>query len=52
MTIILFLTDYGGVNRNGLHRVMCLAASPIESDTIRECGLIEVDVDLLEELCH
>ena len=41
-----------GLNRNSLHRVMCLHAWPIGSGTIRKCGLIGVGMALLEEVCH
>lgn len=52
MTIILLLSDCGGLNRYGTQRLMCFNASPIRSDTIRECGLVEIDVGLLDEMCH
>ena len=39
------LTPCGGLNRFGPHW-------PIGSGIIRRCGLIGVDVALLEEVCH
>ena len=47
-----FFAEYGGLNGCSPHRFMCLNAQPRESDTIRRCGLIEVCVALLEEVCH
>lgn len=41
-----------GLNRLGLCRLLCLSTWPIESDTIRRCGLVGVDAVLLEEACH
>ena len=44
--------EWNGLNRFGPHKLMCLKAWPTESDTIRRCGLVEVDVALWEEVCH
>jgi hypothetical protein len=41
----------GDLNRYGHHRLMCVNAWPLGSDTIRRCGL-GVGVALLEEVCH
>ena len=56
--IILWLQAYGGqgvecggLNRYGSLRLMCLNAWPIRSGTIRRCGLIEVGVPYLEQMC-
>jgi hypothetical protein len=37
---------YGGLNRNGPHRLMCLNTWPMGSDTIRRCGLVGESVSL------
>jgi hypothetical protein len=42
----------GAMNRNQLHRLLCLNAWLRGSDTTRRCGLVEVGVALLEEVCH
>ena len=42
----------GGLNRNGLHKLMCLNVWPIGSGTIRRCSLVGVGMTLLEEVCH
>jgi hypothetical protein len=39
-------THWGGLNRNGPHRLMCLNAWPIGSGIIRMCGLVGVGVAL------
>jgi hypothetical protein len=44
--------EYGGLNRCGPHRLMCLNAWPIWSVTLRRCGLVGVDMTLLEEVHH
>ena len=36
----------GGLNRYDPHRLMCLNAWPVESDTIRRCGLVGGSVSL------
>ena len=41
-----------GLNRFGPHRLMCLNAWPIKSDTNRGCGLIGEGVALEEKVCH
>ena len=41
----IHIGDCGGLNENGLRR-------PIGSGTIRRCGLVEVDMSLLEKACH
>jgi hypothetical protein len=46
------LIGYGGLNRFGLHRLMCLNPWPIGSGTIRKYGLVGVEMDFLEEVCH
>ena len=33
------MSIYGGLNRNGPHRDMCLNAWPVMSGTIRRCGI-------------
>lgn len=42
----------GGLNRSGLHRLMCMNAWPTESGTIKRYGLMGVPVALLVEVCH
>jgi len=37
---------YGGLNRSGPQRLMCLNAWPIGSGTIRRCGLVRGNVSL------
>lgn len=49
---LLLLHTYGGLNRNGPHRFMCLTAWPKASGTIIRHGLVGVDVALLEEMSH
>ena len=34
------------------HGVMCLNVWPLESGTIRSCGLLGEGVTFLEEVCH
>ena len=41
--------EYGGLNRYGPHRFICLA---MMSGTIRRHGIVGVGVVLLEEVCH
>ena len=41
-----------GLNRFGLHRLMCLNAWPTGSDTIMRCGLVGIGVALAEEVCQ
>jgi hypothetical protein len=45
------LTNGSGLNRYDPYRLMCLNACPIESGTIRRCGVVEVGM-ALEEVCH
>ena len=45
-------TYCGGLNRNVPHRLMCLNAWPIGSDTIRKYGLVGLDMAFLEEVGH
>ena len=41
------------MNRNGpIDSLMCLNVWPIESHSIRRCGLVRVGVALLEKVCH
>jgi hypothetical protein len=42
------LPHCGGLNRYGPHRFVYLNAGPIGSNTIRSCGLVGVNVALLE----
>lgn len=44
--------DCSGLTRYDPHRLMCLNAWPIGSDTIRWCGLLRIGVALLEKVCH
>lgn len=48
----LFETGYGGLNRSGPNRFMCLTGWPTGSGTFRKCDLVGVDMTLLEEVCH
>jgi hypothetical protein len=41
---------YGGLNKNGPHRLRYLNAWIIRSGTIRRCGIVGVGVALLEEV--
>jgi hypothetical protein len=43
---------YGGLNRDGPHRLMCLNVWPIGSDALRRCGLIGEGAALLVEVCY
>ena len=38
---------WGGLNRYGPHRLMCVNAWPVGSGTIRRCGIAGVSVALL-----
>jgi hypothetical protein len=42
----------GGLNRTASHRLICVNGWPIGSGTIRRCGLVEIGVVTLEEVCH
>jgi hypothetical protein len=33
-------TTYGGLNKSGPHRLMCVNAWPIGSGAIKRCGLV------------
>ena len=44
--------ECSGLNGNYPNRLMCLSAWTIGSGTVRRCGLLRVDVALLEEACH
>jgi hypothetical protein len=46
------LSVCGGMNRFGLHRLMCLNAWPTGSGSVRKYGLVRVGVTLLEEVHH
>lgn len=49
--VTMLIDTCGGLNRHGLHRLTCLNALFIGSDTIRGCGLVEAGKTLLEEVC-
>ena len=40
------------LDENGPHRVTCLNAWTKGNGSIRKCGLVEVGVTLLEEVCY
>lgn len=46
------VAHYGGLNRDGSYRLMCLNIWSIGSSIIERCGLAGIDVALLEEVCH
>ena len=41
-----------GLNRNGPHRLLYMNVWPKGSGTTRRCGLVEINVALLEEVHH
>lgn len=40
------------LNRNGLHRCMCLKTWPNGNGIIRRCDRVGVDMALFKEMCH
>ena len=50
--MLIAFSMYGGLNRYSPHGLICLNVWPIGDGTVRGCGLIEVDVASLEEVCH